>query len=65
MQAETPFLQKSTPSSGFQAVWAKNGPKTAGKRSKKLAKQENVTDVANSKRTHNGPKCPFCSSRRT
>jgi hypothetical protein len=46
-------------------VWAKNGPKTIGKRSKKLAKQENVTNVANSKRTHNGQKCSFCSSRRT
>jgi hypothetical protein len=32
---------------------------------KKLAKQENVTNVAKSKRTHNGPKCSFCSSRRT
>jgi hypothetical protein len=46
-------------------VWAKNGPKTAGKRSKKLAKLDNVTNITNSKRAHNGPKFPFCSSRRT
>jgi hypothetical protein len=32
-------------------VWAKNGPKTSGKRSQKLEKPENATFVANSKRT--------------
>jgi hypothetical protein len=31
-------------------VWAKNGPRTAAKRFKNLAKPENVTIVANSKR---------------
>jgi hypothetical protein len=40
-------------------VWAKNGPRTAAKRFKKLAKPKNVTIVANSKRTQAGPKCPF------
>ena len=46
-------------------IWAKNGPRTAAKRFKKLAKPKNVTIVTNSKRTHNGPKCPFCLSMRT
>jgi hypothetical protein len=32
-------------------VWAKNGPRTAGKRSQKLEMPGNVTNVEKSKRT--------------
>jgi hypothetical protein len=46
-------------------VWAKNGPETSGNGSKMLAQPESATIVEKSKRTHNGPKCLFCSSRHT
>jgi hypothetical protein len=46
-------------------VWAKNGPETSGKGSKKLAKPENATIVGKSKRTQAGPKRPFRPTRRT
>jgi hypothetical protein len=41
--------------------WPANAGANAGANDpKKLAKLENDTNITNSKRTHNGPKCPFC-----